>query len=249
MATLVKSDIAGNAPQWALDRAQALVPPEENILGVYVISDENRRNILMQPCAIGVCPLFWPHLIIMSPCLAAQYFVAKAVAESLVYVLTNRRLYKSIDPKTGGAVCCSPGQDSGEVELTSITGLGIDLPGNAFGIKCCPTKQVVLSLPLGHALAERERVGRGSHRHLALGSKMVMYVDNPQEVVSLIRSVKDAAPGVAPSIVVQAAPVQPMEIARDDPAEQIASLKKLLDAGALTQEEFDQKKTELLSRI
>eukprot|EP00966_Prymnesium_polylepis_P011896 273002-Prymnesium_polylepis.1 len=44
--------------------------------------------------------------------------------------------------------------------------------------------------------------------------------------------------------------VAPMEMERaKDLAESILKLKKLLDAGALTQEEFDAKKVELLSRV
>ena len=48
--------------------------------------------------------------------------------------------------------------------------------------------------------------------------------------------------------VVPAAPVvQPME--RDDPMEGIKKLKELLDMGAISQEEFDAKKTELMAKI
>ena len=36
---------------------------------------------------------------------------------------------------------------------------------------------------------------------------------------------------------------------QQDPVEAIGGLKKLLDAGALSQEEFDAKKTELLARM
>lgn len=48
---------------------------------------------------------------------------------------------------------------------------------------------------------------------------------------------------------VQAVPVQP-EMAREQtPAEKIQSLKQLLDVGAITQDEFDLKKNQLLASM
>jgi len=38
-------------------------------------------------------------------------------------------------------------------------------------------------------------------------------------------------------------------LGRSDPLEQIGKLKELLDAGAVTEDEFEQKKAELLERL
>ena len=42
---------SSDVPQWATDRARQIVQPGENILGIYVVSDENRKNAVKQPMA------------------------------------------------------------------------------------------------------------------------------------------------------------------------------------------------------
>ena len=46
-----------------------------------------------------------------------------------------------------------------------------------------------------------------------------------------------------------AMPIAPMETGRDDPTEQLAKLKKLLDAGAITEEEYEEKRKPYVDRL
>ena len=73
------------------------------------------------------------------------------------------------------------------------------------GCPCCPTKQVVLGLPVGHPLAYF-----GDKKGVP-NTKMAMLVDDPEAGVKLIREAKDrAAAGVVATTagVAVAAPMQ-----------------------------------------
>ena len=50
-------------------------------------------------------------------------------------------------------------------------------------------------------------------------------------------------------VVTTAVPVAPMEMGREDPTEQLAKLKKLLDAGAITEEEYEEKRKPYVDRL
>ena len=69
--------------------------------------------------------------------------------KTTVYILTDKRIYMSLD-KPQQIVCCPPNRGSGDVLLADVTSVGMDMLGV---YPCCPTKQVVLGLPVGHPLA------------------------------------------------------------------------------------------------
>ena len=76
-----------------------------------------------------------------------------------------------------------------------------------------------------------------------------MYCDDPQAVVQLLQEAKNKNAAAAAPVMVAATPV-PMEIARDDsPLDEVKKLKELLDDGAISQAEFEEKKAILMSRI
>lgn len=213
------------------------------ILGIYTVSDENRKNAIKQPFACLVLPCFWPHAICCSPCICVAIQSQDAILASVVYIITDKRVYQSVDV-TGGNTCCIPGKDSGDVTLNDINGTSMDMPGSCGGQNCCPVKQVVLGLPLGHPLANAGGTKHTPH------TKMQMFVDNPEAVIALLRQAKDAyvGPGMAAAI---APIVVPMQMARGEPdaMDQLAKLKTLFDSGVLNQAEFDEKRKELLAKI
>ena len=113
------------------------------------------------------------------------------------------------------------------------------------GQQCFPTKFVVLGLPMGHPLAKLG--GGNSNKHMP-HTKMALLVDDPAQAATMIREAKDKSTTVP--VTVAGAALMPMQMERpEDPAEAIGKLKSLVDAGAITQEEFDSKKAELLSRM
>jgi len=248
-------------------RARQLVTSSETILGVWVVSDANRSSAVKQALAPLALPCWWPEAILCAPCLCAFCHSANEALKTTVYVLTDKRLYQSIDTPQK-AVCCSDhvtmlGRDSGDVALGDINSVGADLPGSACEPQvCCPASMVIIGLPLGHPLATLGGGVSMSHgssnsnfQHHIPNTKMALFVDHPEQVMRMIREAKDkvgqqqqvvtVVPGVA------VAPMAPcMEMAREvDPAEGIMRLKKLLEAGAITESEFEAKKTELLHRL
>ena len=271
MATLVKRDgpggVDGDPPQWAVDRAQALVAPGETILGIYTISEKNRTNATLQLMTpMLVLPCFWPHFCILSPCICAC-IVSSWVSLGQVFIVTDKRIYRSVD-ECNEKTCSTPrrccgGRDSADAELSIITSMETVKGGALCCLQLFPTKRVVLRLPFGHPLAN------AGARKRTPNYLTVIYCDDPEAVMRLIRDAKDKASTAASAVVapgmvtatVMAAPVvqpgivqpgivQPMEMEReDDPMTQLKKLKELLDMGAITQAEFDEKKGPLLEKM
>lgn len=161
-----------------------------------------------------------------------------------MYVVTDKNLYQQVDAKAGGF---GTGRDSGFVPLHNINSIGTDMPGLAFGQNCCPITQLTLGVPPGSAIANS---GGGNHDGIVIPHRQcVMLVDEPEEAMKLIREAKANAESVPapvqlvmPTILGQAA-----NNPRASGFTKIQQLKQLLDAGAITQEEFDEKKRETLN--
>eukprot|EP00316_Scyphosphaera_apsteinii_P009920 CAMPEP_0119314770 /NCGR_PEP_ID=MMETSP1333-20130426/34001_1 /TAXON_ID=418940 /ORGANISM="Scyphosphaera apsteinii, Strain RCC1455" /LENGTH=256 /DNA_ID=CAMNT_0007319967 /DNA_START=79 /DNA_END=849 /DNA_ORIENTATION=+ len=256
MATYAKSDdVDGRAPSWALQRARQIVSQSEIIKAVYVVSDKNCKNILnvhfLGPMFVPCC---LPFSILTSPCGYMAYKSSEAHLKSTVYIVTDKRFYISIDDGLGKITCnnctCS-GQffylKGGNVALSDIYGMSPErLMTTEVECSCAkglfPIEQVILALPQGHPLA-----AYGASRYSG-ANKAIIYVDNPQAVIQLLQSSKDGT--ASPLAILTAAAVpEAMEIDREAPAEKIKKLKDLLDIGAVTQAEFDEKKKVLLNKM
>jgi len=288
-----RSDIPGNAPQWAIQRALKVVGRDEKILGVFVVSDSNRCSSVAGPYKTCLCPMFWGLLCLSMPCLICNSFAGNAILKSTVYILTDVRVYRAIDGDTW-CICCNEGRDQIELKLTAINSVTVN---NAARGSCCPISQV-------------ECNG---------GSGMSLLVDDPDEVARLIREAKDNARHDGANATLAAATIQadattaataqmaktlahsiesttataaaaaanavaaataggqsvaigypqlepaqeltpmgeavvPLEMEHDaprdnEPLAKIRALKELLDAGAITQMEFDEKKRALLRKV
>ena len=119
-------------------------------------------------------------------------------------------LYMSLH-KPQQIVCCPPNRDSGDVLLADVTSVGMDMPGDCVpSYPCCPTKQVVLGLPVGHPLAYF-----GDKKGVP-DTKMAMLVDDPEAGVKLIREAKDraAAGGSVVATTAGVAVAAPMQMER-----------------------------------
>lgn len=285
----------GGAPQWALDRAQSLVQPGEEILGVYVIPAANRSKAVKWPYLEDPCN--WPVCIVCAPCTVCACLYVPEVFKSLVYVVTSRRLIKSIPSPTSNGrrfleMCVHACEAvprsydvSGDVDILAIEDVTLELPGReAWCVGCMdsyqPT-QVFVWMPHGHLLAgwvsQYDRDYGSSDGHIGSrtstvhrpGNKMALYVDNPQEVLALIRRAQACASQAAASATAAAysatpaVPVVMQTMERDGLADEphatigsgvqlarrIAKLEVLRDTGALTHDEFEEKKKVLLDKI
>jgi len=236
-----------------VEKAKALVGPGETVVAIWRVREEHVGDAA---CAnnparfFAVLPCFWPFLLIGWPCFLACHIGVKNIVKGTVYILTDKNVYRSVDDST--TVCCTTGNDSGSIGLTDVTGVYVDQPGKVCGGECCcPVSSVSLGTPMGSPMANA-----GGTKHTPNNKILSITGKDPDEadrLAKLIRDTKGALGGLTPvvtSVVTTAGvPVQPMEIAREDPAEQILKLKGLLDAGAIDQKEFDAKKSELMGRL
>lgn len=142
-----------------------------------------------------------------------QCLYASSIYKSLVYVVTDRRIYKSIAPEsdlpcisaTVRACECVPRSSvgaSGDVEIRQIEAVWVPSLGRLACLHSCQPAQVWVQLPYGNPLAGWVSQHDASHgttttesitangfdttRHRA-GNKMVMYVDNPQEALQVLK--------------------------------------------------------------
>ena len=202
------------APEWAMTRAKTVISSGETILNVWVIGDKNRVNEVIAPLAwcLPCLPCIWEIFIPCLPCICMGMYSGNEHMKTTVYILTDKRIYMSLH-KPQQIVCCPPNRDSGDVLLADVTSVGMDMPGDCVPrYPCCPTKQVVLGLPVGHPLAN---LG-GNIKKGVPDTKMAMKVDDSEAVVKLIREAKDraAAGGSVVATTAGVAVAAPMQMER-----------------------------------
>lgn len=258
---------AGMPTQEDLEKARSVVGQGEEILGLWTVSSEQAMMASCLPMMpILVLPCFWPHAMVLSPCLCTCFWMNKYVLEGSQTILTNQRIYRVVDSDG----CCNQNQ-SGDLALGDINSVG-----NQALTPCgnCNVESVTLGVPYGHSLAN---TGGGKHR---ANNKLQFIVDHSDEALALIRRAKNAAPagtnnaagvfgalqGLAAGMgamsatpianateIQMAQPVEAMVMARDESKisvmDTIADLARLKENGVLTEAEFAAKKAELLQRL
>lgn len=178
---------AGSASAEDVERAKALVGAGERIIAVWTATPEQANNLALQIFSIGICPCFWPHMIILSPCLVFGYTEQKNILEHTMVILTDKKVYRQVD--YDGACCCSNFK-SGEISLNDVHSVseGQSAPGTIQVTCCCQLPPMItLGLPPGAALAHA-----GGTKH-APHNKMLIIVNDEAEAVRLVREAKDAA--------------------------------------------------------
>lgn len=140
-----RADIPGDAPQWAIERALSLVGHDEKILGVFVVSKCNRHSSLASSFSTLLCPMFWMPLCCCIPCYIGNCISLNGILKSTVYIVTDVRVYTSIDGDTFCCFCCNKGRDQKEIKLTAMHNISVD---NAGWGACCPISQVNCGMPL-----------------------------------------------------------------------------------------------------
>lgn len=237
------SNIEGNPETGDLETAQKLIAPGETILAIYRAGPDNAKNATLQPFACLACPCFWPHAIVCCPCIVAGFLNAKAYFEGTMHIVTDKSLYRHTD--TAPPCPCLPttGRESGSQPLADITSFGSDMPGAACGKQCCPTTKIVLGVGQGSVLANC-----GGSKHVPSSQCMIL-LPNPEEALAFIRNAKEQAPGQQAMGHSFAMPATVVGAPAQDATQKILGLKQMLDAGAITQEEFDDKKKEIMDRM
>jgi hypothetical protein len=186
-----------------------------------------------------VLPCFWPHLLIIWPCLWSTAANIENTALSQYWILTEQELrIVSLDHDS----CCIPGSAKSGVTcktipLENITDAGIDAIGKGCLNKCAA------DLPTIYVDTASATVG-----HEATGLALANYEYFIRQILDS-RDAYKAAQRSGPST---------MSMVRADnvgyadgklPAERIANITELLNTGILSQQEYDQKRKEIISSM
>ena len=216
---------AGNHTADDLSLARTLIESNETILAVNKVSEEQaaatRTNDLLPQLPLAI--LFFP----CSPLYCADWWSIKATILSRIQVVTTEAVYQQ---QTTHSICGDQ-EIRARLPITEVNSTAVT------SVNRCTSQEtyVVLGVPPGSPMANDG--GQGRRRPVApMRARMLMDAGFAEGFVAAIERARgSAAPGVQ---------------AMDRPTTQlITELKDLLDAGALTQAEFEAKKAELLQRL
>jgi hypothetical protein len=259
---------AGNAGAWALERMRQVIGPDERLIGVWQISPENKSKVTRQQCAMLAVPCCWPVAVCCAPCICSACDSWNEIHNSTIYALTDVHVWRWVEAEPQTDVCClglpiidGRAYASGPVPLSRISVVHGRLdPAMADHVdECCPAQQVTLGVPAGHRLASGHSADARRHP-----DRMVLYVDEPEDVALLIRAAKLAAPPymagpLDPLAAVEdifghlggVLPVRPQQMVRGhhDSRQALESLQELLALGLITQAEYDAKRAEVIHSI
>jgi len=230
---------------------------DEEILWVGTISQRNINSMTNQ----AFCWSDSPGCCNSEPfccCKVCKGPAYKAMLASTTYTLTDRALVRQVDyPRKDS--CLGVGNKSGRVRLTDVKSMGTKRPDDCpcwDGKNPFPVPTVFIELPPRRGW--RDPPGIADHlwttsgfvgtRDTPVRSLMKMIVDDPKEVMRLIRAAKkrmDRIAGGGPTPLVMGRPVdEPLE-----PLDKIKKLKELKDAGAISEASYKAKKDELMEQI
>ena len=116
------------------------VPLAGKLVGVFRPSPEAIKNVPLASFSMVFLPCFWPHLILLSPCLIGACFASRATLKETYYILTTDSLiYHVSDPSIG---FCSTGLDSKEFSLQMIQDVTINNAGSGCALFQVPSVKI-----------------------------------------------------------------------------------------------------------
>ena len=237
----------GGATEDDLRNAAERCDGEERIAAIWRIPSDVASSAACAsfPPALFL-PCFWPHLAVLSPCLISGYCTGVSLFEGTTYFLTDKALHVLVDASVGGCLYRT-GKDSGQVGLNEIKSIVVNNAASGLCAGFSPSTLDV-QVPYGSPVANS-----GGSSDKSPGT-FKMFVQNPDEARKLLMAAKNAfvgssAGGSFAGGIIAPGSVQMAIAEKKSPGEKLVKLKELLDIGAVTQEEFDSKKKELLSRM
>jgi hypothetical protein len=191
-----------------------------------------------------ILPCFWPHLLVLWPCLWCAATKVENAARSQYWILTEQELrIVSLDHDS----CCIPGcVNSGvtckAIPLENITDAGLD----AIGTGCINSCAVDLpTIYVDTASSGNTANGVG---HEATGLALANYE-------SFIRQILDGRDAYktgnrsGPAAMSMQRVDNAGYVGDKSPAERIADIKELHESGILSQQEYDQKRKDIISSM
>jgi hypothetical protein len=212
--------------------------------------DPNLENKLEQyACCrtfgpLVVCPLFWPHLLILWPCLWSAATKVENAARSQYWILAEQEL-RIVSLDHDG--CCIPGcVKSGvnckAIPLENITDAGLDATGNGC-INACAGDLPTIYVDTASSGSTASGVG-----HEATGLALANYESFIRQILDG-RDAYKAGHRSGPSAMSMQRVDNAGYVGGKSSAERIADIKEFLESGILTQQEYDQKRKEIISSM
>jgi hypothetical protein len=193
------------------------------------------------------CPCFWPHLCFIWPCLYSKKVALQEDVKSQWWILTQDEL-KILATDHDTSCCpgtCRTGDRVKSIPLENITDCGLNGCGTGIGNKCAgdlPSVYVDTASSGGST--------SNGNRHEAVGLALKNYEWLIQQILDR-RDIVKGRNGVAGGETVYDAPMAQVVDDRGGKSaeERLAEVKALRDKGILTEEEFQQKRQEIIAAI
>jgi hypothetical protein len=181
------------------------------------------------------CPCFWPHLIIMWPCLCWAKVASENAARSQYWILTEKELrVVCLDHDTCCVAGCSKsGIKSQAIPLENITDAALDARGTGYANQCAGDVPTIYVDTASSTPGMHDAVGLG----LANYEWFIQQILDHRDAVKAGGSYQ-GAPAAAS-----------MDRSGKSAAERIREITELRDSGVLTQAEFNKKKEEIVASI
>jgi hypothetical protein len=219
-----------------------------NIVAWVTLDEEFQKSIGNATCCatfgLFVLPCFWPHLLILWPCLLATKVEADRVGRNTYWVLTITDI-KVIVKRHTGCYSGTVGDTVKSIPLDSITDCGITNPDT--GCDSCCTK-----VPSIYIDTASSGVNRSGSQHEAEGYGLAGY----DWLVAEIIARRDTLKGHNQYLLSSPPPLTNTTMERDEKNNEgetvegrLQKIKNLLNAGLLTEVEYEKKRQEIISSI
>lgn len=183
-----------------------------------------------------------PLAVVLVPCLPLWCLDWKHVKESILTQLTivsDKTLYRQMTKRS----ICGDEFIEAQMPLHQVNAASV-----ATVSRCCSQETyLVLGVPPGSPMAN----AGGGGRLPADQARILVNSSGSDEVLKAISAARDGPAVVAQVMTRDGAEMGPtlQQQQQQSPAEKILEIKGLLDAGAITQAEYDAKKADLLHRL
>lgn len=224
------------------------------------VNDDENTNLFGYYCSrtfgLAVLPCFWPHLIILSPCLCANQIAAVNAARNQYWILTETELkVVTMDHDT----CCIPGCVSSgnqikSIPLENITDCGINAKGSGCLNQCAVDLPTIYVDTASSGPASREAVGVGLFQSHDFVQKILQQrsIVKGTGTVEMTGATATATP-VIPSYTIgdrgETTAVNTGSNTNKSAEDRILEAKQLLEKGLITQEEFENKRRAIIESI
>jgi hypothetical protein len=204
-----------------------------------------------------ILPCFWPHLLIMWPCLLVGKMSLENCIKSQYWILTEREL-KVVTMDHATSCCSSSGNQVKSIPLENITDCGVDSVGQGCLNQCYDALPNIYvdTASGGGGVRAREAVGVGLHDH----ATFIRRILDQRDVVKSGMMGHFPPHAMTTTTPMMYAPV-PTAVATVDPmqrggggggmsvTDRIKQVQELYDAGLISSTEYETKRRDILSGI